>query len=122
MGTERARGRVAVVIFAFALVPVHARKSWHHPPDTNEEHMRYRANFASQLESAPGEQLVIRELIITKRGLFDSVQSLGGPLVERFDVIEEYVRVDVEEPSKRADADHPLPVCCETPACSVMAD
>ncbi|HEY4740228.1 MAG TPA: hypothetical protein VIH76_06500 [Candidatus Acidoferrales bacterium] len=49
----------AVVIFAFALIPVHAWMSWHHPRDTNDEHTRYRAKFASELESAPGEQLVI---------------------------------------------------------------
>ena len=49
----------AVVIFAIALVPVHAWMSWHHPRDANEEHMRYRAKFASELQSASGEQLVI---------------------------------------------------------------
>lgn len=48
-----------VVIFAFALVPAHAWMSQHHPPDTNEVHMGYRARFASELNRAPGEQLVI---------------------------------------------------------------
>jgi hypothetical protein len=49
----------AVVILAFALVPVRAWMSRHRPPDANDEHMGYRARFAAELNQAPGEQLVI---------------------------------------------------------------
>jgi hypothetical protein len=49
----------AVVIFAFALVPVHAWMSRHRLPDANDEHMRYRAEFTSELNRAPDEQLVV---------------------------------------------------------------
>ncbi len=48
-----------VVIFAFALIPVQAWTSWHHPPDSDDEHLRYRAQFASELRNAQGDQLVI---------------------------------------------------------------
>ncbi len=47
-----------VVIVAFALIPVRAWMSWHHR-DANDEHMRYRAGFSSELRNAPGDQLVI---------------------------------------------------------------
>ena len=48
-----------VVIFAIALVPVRAWMSRHRPPDANDEHMRYRAEFSSELNHVPGEQLAI---------------------------------------------------------------
>jgi hypothetical protein len=33
--------------------------SRHRPPDANDEHMRYRAEFSSELNHVPGEQLAI---------------------------------------------------------------
>jgi hypothetical protein len=62
----RSRGRVVaigltrvVVIFAIAMIPVNAWLARHHPPDINDVHMSYRARIATELENAPGEELVI---------------------------------------------------------------
>jgi hypothetical protein len=49
----------AVILFAFALVPVHGWMSRHRLPDANDEHMRYRAEFSSELNHVAGEQLVV---------------------------------------------------------------
>jgi hypothetical protein len=50
----------AVALAAVVMIPVNWWFAVHKTPrDTNEEHMRYRAEIASKLEKLPGKQLVI---------------------------------------------------------------
>jgi len=48
-----------VVAFSLAMIPVRAWTAWHRPPDSNEMHMKYRAEYAAKLGKTPGRHLVI---------------------------------------------------------------